>query len=128
MGIVNKMREGKMTNNENDELQLKLKESFDTSQLLQEKVNRISEQFREIKEESSIKLHKCGFHIDELQKVIRDKDIEIEILKRDNVPSCHNEPKNTPEHVDIDTLPDNSSHKIGVGVDNNSETSSDLTS
>ena len=124
--IVNKMREGKMTNNENDELQLKLKESFDTSQLLQEKVNRISEQFREIKEESSIKLHKCDFHIDELQKVIRDKDIEIEILRRDNGPSCQVEPKNTPEHVDIDTIPDNSSHKIGV--DNNSETSSDLTS
>merc|ERR1712079_972352 len=111
--IVNKMREGKMTNNENDELQSKLKESFDTSQLLQEKVNRISEQFREIKEESSIKLHKCDFHIDELQKVIRDKDIEIEILRRDNVPSCQVEPKNTPEHVDIDTtIPDNSSHKI----------------
>merc|ERR1712079_531954 len=119
MGIVNKMREGKMTNNENDELQLKLKESFDTSQLLQEKVNRISEQFREIKEESSSKLHKCDFHIDELLKVIRDKDIEIEILRRV-------EHKNTPEHVDIDSLPDNSSHKIGV--DNNSETSSDLTS
>merc|ERR1719291_401138 len=89
-------------------------------------VNRMSEQFREIKEESSSKLHKCDFHIDELQKTIRDKDIEIEILRRDNVPSYHNEPKNTPEHVDIDTIPDNSSHKIGV--DNNSETSSDLTS
>lgn len=79
--IVNKMREGGISNDSNDALQTQLSESMNKSKLLQERVTTIGEQFKLMKENNSIQIKQFDFHIHELKQVIRDKDFEIEILK-----------------------------------------------
>merc|ERR1712064_231593 len=85
--IVNKMREGGISNDSNDALQTQLSESMTKSKFLQERVTTIGEQFKLLKENNSIQLKQFDFHIHELKKVIRDKDFEIEILKGTQVPN-----------------------------------------
>ena len=79
--IVNKMREGKHGAEENTELTKKIDSSYSNTQLLEEKVKLINDKFLELKENNSNQLLKFDFHILELQKVIRDKDMEIDNLK-----------------------------------------------
>merc|ERR1712241_985955 len=59
----------------------KIDSSYSNAQQLEEKVKLINDKFWELKENNSNQLHKFDFHILELQKVIRDKDIEIDRLK-----------------------------------------------
>jgi len=50
-------------------------------QLLEAKVKILNDKFLEMQESNSNQLLKLDFHILELQKVIRDKDLEIDALK-----------------------------------------------
>merc|ERR1711997_416264 len=79
--IVNKMREGKHSGDDSTELSKKIDSSYSNTQLLEEKVKLINDKFLELKETNSNQLLKFDFHILELQKVIRDKDMEIDNLK-----------------------------------------------
>ena len=79
--IVNKMRAGKHSGEDNTELSKKIDSSYSNTQQLEEKVKLINDKFLELKENNSNQLHKFDFHILELQKVIRDKDMEIDNLK-----------------------------------------------
>ena len=79
--IVNKMREGKHGGDDSTELSKKIDSSYSNTQQLEEKVKLINDKFLELKENNSNQLLKFDFHILELQKVIRDKDIEIDNLK-----------------------------------------------
>jgi len=79
--IVNKMREGKHSGDDSTELSKKIDSSYSNTQQLEEKVKLINDKFLELKENNSNQLLKFDFHILELQKVIRDKDMEIDNLK-----------------------------------------------
>merc|ERR1712098_71191 len=79
--IVNKMRQGKISNESSEILEHQLSESINSSKVLHERVLTIGEQFKLMKENNSIQLRQFDFHIHELKQVIRDKDFEIEILK-----------------------------------------------
>merc|ERR1712026_14347 len=75
--ILNKMREG----GENIEINRKIDNSYSNTQQLEAKVQQIKNKFLELQENNSNQLLKFDFHILELQKVIRDKDLEIDTLK-----------------------------------------------
>lgn len=79
--IVNKMREGKCLDKEAADFQNQLQLSLNTSKKLQERVEQISQQFETLKGQKQTQFEKFDFHILELQKVIRDKDIQIDSLK-----------------------------------------------
>ena len=79
--IVNKMREGKCLDKEAADFQNQLQLSLNTSKKLQERVEQISQQFETLKDQKQTQFEKFDFHILELQKVIRDKDIQIDSLK-----------------------------------------------
>lgn len=79
--IVNKMREGKCLDKEAADFQNQLQLSLNTSKKLQERVEQISQQFETLKDQKQSQFEKFDFHILELQKVIRDKDIQIDSLK-----------------------------------------------
>ena len=79
--IVNKMREGKCLDKEAADFQNQLQLSLNTSKKLQERVEQISQQFETFKGQKQTQFEKFDFHILELQKVIRDKDIQIDSLK-----------------------------------------------
>ena len=96
--IVNKMREGKLTTENSNEIGQKLKESLSNTQSLQEKVEKISNEFIEMKGKSFDQLQKFDFHIQELQQVIREKDTEIKLLKS-NIPSDQIDQVNTHENI-----------------------------
>ena len=75
-----------------------LKESLSNTQSLQEKVEKISIEFIEMKGKSFDQLQKFDFHIQELQQVIREKDTEIKLLKS-NIPSDQIDQVNTHENI-----------------------------
>merc|ERR1712227_408474 len=104
--IVNKMREGKLTNEDSNEFELRVKESLTNSQNLQEKVNKINDEFIQMKEKSFNQLKNFDFHVQELQEIIRDKDIEIKLLKS-NITSDQIDELNTHENKSVS----NSSHQ-----------------
>jgi len=79
--IVNKMREGKLCQDENVEITQKIDTSYSNTQQLEMKMKILNNKFLELQENNSNQLLKFDFHILELQKVIRDKDIEIDTLK-----------------------------------------------
>jgi len=79
--IVNKMREGKCLDKEAEDFQNQLKLSLNTSKKLQERVEQMSQQFETLKDQKQTQFERFDFHILELQKVIRDKDIQIDFLK-----------------------------------------------
>ena len=80
--IVNKMREGKCLSEETVDFQNKLKDSLQYSHHLQEKVDKISKQFETLREDKQNQFERFDFHILELQKIIRDKDVELNTLKQ----------------------------------------------
>ena len=80
--IVNKMREGKCLSEETVDFQNKLKDSLQYSHHLQEKVEKISKQFETLREDKQNQFERFDFHILELQKIIRDKDVELNTLKQ----------------------------------------------
>ena len=82
--IVNKMREGKCLSEETVDFQNKLKDSLQYSHNLQEKVEKISRQFETLREDKQNQFERFDFHMLELQKVIRDKDIELNTLKQNS--------------------------------------------
>jgi len=116
--IVNKMREGKLTNEDSNEFELKIKESLTNSQNLQEKVNKINDEFIQMREKSFNQLKNFDFHVQELQEIIRDKDIEIKLLKS-NITSDQIDELNTHENKSVS----NSSHQPFI---TNSEITHDM--
>merc|ERR1711982_204749 len=91
-------REGELTTENGNEIGQKLKESLSNTQSLQEKVEKISIEFIEMKGKSFDQLQKFDFHIQELQQVIREKDTEIKLLKS-NIPSDQIDQVNTHENI-----------------------------
>jgi len=79
--IVNKMREGKLGQDQNIELNQKIDTSYTNTQLLEAKIKILNEKFLNLQENNSNQLLKLDFHILELEKVIRDRDVEIDALK-----------------------------------------------
>merc|ERR1712113_952282 len=79
--IVNKMREGKIGKEENLELSRKIDTSYSNTQQLEGRIKMLNDKFLQLQENNSNQLLKFDFHILELQKVIRDKDMEIDNLK-----------------------------------------------
>lgn len=79
--IVNKMREGKLGQDQNIELNQKIDTSYSNTQLLEAKIKILNEKFLNLQENNSNQLLKLDFHILELEKVIRDRDLEIDALK-----------------------------------------------
>ena len=79
--IVNKMREGKLGQDQNIELNQKIDTSYSNTQLLEAKIKILNEKFLNLHENNSNQLLKLDFHILELEKVIRDRDLEIDALK-----------------------------------------------
>lgn len=79
--IVNKMREGKLGQDQNIELNQKIDTSYSNTQLLEAKIEILNEKFLNLQENNSNQLLKLDFHILELEKVIRDRDLEIDALK-----------------------------------------------
>ena len=104
--IVNKMREGKLTNEDSNEFEIKIKESLRNSQTVQEKVDKISNEFMQMREKSFDQLKNFDFHIQELHQVIREKDIEIKLLKS-NIPGVQLHKSNTHDNKSVS----NSSHE-----------------
>ena len=81
--LVNKMREGGMSNDcENEDVKEKLKESMESSQKLNKRVENMNMKFEQVKEESKKKFDKIEIHVQTLQNVIREKDIEIDFLRQ----------------------------------------------
>jgi len=101
--IVNKMREGKCLNDETADFQNKLKDSLQNSHRLQEKVEMISKQFETLREDKQNQFERFDFHILELQKVIRDKDVELDTLKQKITDTVNDNTQDT----DIDDLSHN---------------------
>ena len=101
--IVNKMREGKCLNDETVDFQNKLRDSLQNSHHLQEKVEMISKQFETLREDKQNQFERFDFHILELQKVIRDKDVELETLKQKLTDTVNDNTQDT----DIDDLSHN---------------------
>ena len=79
--IVNKMREGSMPNGDQTEVEKRLSETLKKSQELQERVNLVSGQFKQVEQDSTHKLKQFDFHIQELQQIISEKDVIITQLK-----------------------------------------------
>jgi len=120
--IVNKMREGKHSGDDNTELTKKIDSSYSNTQILEEKVKLINDKFLELKESNSNQLLKFDFHILELQKVIRDKDMEIDNLKLN---SNDNQTKGSfLDSTDVSIL--NSNQKIPQLKKDDSNSTSDL--
>ena len=123
--IVNKMREGKHSGEENTELTEKIASSYSNTQQLEEKVKLINDKFLELKENNSNQLLKFDFHILELQKVIRDKDIEIDNLKLNlNDNQTRGTKGSYLESTDVSIV--NSSQKIPQLKKDDSNSTSDL--
>lgn len=101
--IVNKMREGKCLNDETADFQNKLRDSLQNSHHLQEKVEKISKQFETLREDKQSQFERFDFHILELQKVIRDKDVELDTLKQKLSDTVNDNTQDT----DIDDLSHN---------------------
>merc|ERR1719350_330651 len=78
------MREGKCLSEETVDFQNKLKDSLQYSHNLQEKVEKISRQFETLREDKQNQFERFDFHILGLQKVIRDKDKELNTLKQNS--------------------------------------------
>merc|ERR1711997_711891 len=89
---------------------------------LEEKVKLINEKFLELKETNSNQLLKFDFHILELQKVIRDKDMEIDNLKL----SLNDNQTKGPYLDSTDVSIVNSSQKITQLKKDDSNSTSDL--
>lgn len=93
--IVNKMREGKLGQDQNIELNQKIDTSYSNTQLLEAKIKIINEKFLNLQENNSNQLLKLDFHILELEKVIRDRDLEIDALKENDYESKESNLKST---------------------------------
>jgi len=123
--IVNKMREGKISNESSEILEHQLSESINSSKVLQERVLTIGEQFKLMKENNSIQLKQFDFHIHELKQVIRDKEFEIEILKKTQVSNPELDSKNTQlesKNAIVNEIPSHKNCLINSEQNNNSET------
>lgn len=95
--IVNKMREGKIGKEENLELSRKIDTSYSNTQQLEGRIKMLNDKFLQLQENNSNQLLKFDFHILELQKIIRDKDLEIDTLKKDLNDNENKESKNSTE-------------------------------
>ena len=93
--IVNKMREGKLGQDQNIELNQKIDTSYSNTQLLEAKIKILNEKFLNLHENNSNQLLKLDFHILELEKVIRDRDLEIDALKENDYESKESNLKST---------------------------------
>jgi len=83
-----------------------------------EKVNKINDEFIQMREKSFNQVKNFDFHVQELQQIIRDKDIEIKLLKS-NITSDQIGELNTHENNSVS----NSSHQPFI---TNSEISHDM--
>jgi len=121
--IVNKMREGKLGNDQDIEINQKIDTSYSNTQLLEAKVKILNDKFLKMQENNSNQLLKLDFHILELQKVIRDKDLEIDALKENlNDNETKESNSNSTEAFNV-----NSSQKISQIEQEEGKFPSDLT-
>merc|ERR1712241_1420955 len=107
------------------ELSKKIDSSYSNTQQLEEKVKLINVKFLELKENNSNQLLKFDFHILELQKIIREKDTEIDHLKL-NLTDNQNKGTKGPYLDSTDVSIVNSSQKNPQLKKDDTNSSSDL--